>query len=67
MRVILLLVRRRGELPLLVIDSGPAFWVDSMGVLSDHGVGSTVSRPWDATGVRFGVDVHDHLRYHSHH
>ena len=42
-RIILLLVGRCSELPLLVIDCCPAFWVDSMSVLSDHGVWYAIS------------------------
>lgn len=36
-RIVLLLVGRRGELPFLGVDCCPAFRIDSMSVLSDHG------------------------------
>lgn len=43
MRVILLLVGGRGELSLLVIDGCPAFGINPMGVLSNHGVECAIS------------------------
>lgn len=39
-RVVLLLVDWYGELPFFVVDSCPAFGVDTVGVLSNHGVES---------------------------